>query len=89
MIPYKCDWFKDWEAPFIIDPTEARTGGFFLISQETTELARVGFKLVHYRMTTFAVTPSLAEKIIVLGLPYESVYDYLEQVDFKTYLSKR
>ena len=78
LIPYKCDWFKDWDETFTFDPTEARARRFFIISHEITELARVGFKLIHYGRTTFAITPSLAEKLIILGLPYESVYDYLE-----------
>ena len=89
VIPYKCNQFQDWNEPFILDPTKARTRRFFLISHETTELARVGFKLVHYRRTTFVITLSLAEKVIVPGLPYELVYDYLEQIDFETYLSER
>ena len=31
----------------------------------------------------------MAEKLIVLGLPYELVYDYLEWVESGAYLSKR
>ena len=27
VLPYKSNWFKDWESPFIIDPTKARARG--------------------------------------------------------------
>ena len=50
-------WTKDWDGEKITDPIEPRGREFFLISQQTTKLEMVGYKLAHYVRTTFAIHP--------------------------------
>ena len=67
-------WTRNWCGTKITDPAEARTRRFFIICQQTTKLAGVG------GMATFAISPHWENDIIVPGLPYESSFDYLENV---------
>lgn len=62
-ISYKCDWYKDRLKPYILtEPAEVRARGFFLIVQEATKLAKVGYRLLHYGRTTFAIPLQWAQK---------------------------
>ena len=63
------------------DPTEARAKGFFRITMMLVELAEKEFKLVYYRRTTFAITSHLVNDLIVPGLPYEPIVDYVDKID--------
>jgi len=45
------------------------------------ELAEKDFKLAHYGRTTFAVSPHLVNELIIPGLPYDPIVDYVDKID--------